>query len=84
MPTRPGSCMLTGMRAGSAPTDPQAEPLRWHGTALFNLGFRPFYLLAALLAATALPLWLTQYFGLLTLPSPFAPMTWQHCPLRNS
>jgi uncharacterized protein involved in response to NO len=68
--------MLTGMRAGSAPTDPQAEPLRWHGTALFNLGFRPFYLLAALLAATALPLWLTQYFGLLTLPSPFAPMTW--------
>jgi uncharacterized protein involved in response to NO len=39
--------------------------LRWHGTALFNLGFRPFYLLAALLAALGVPLWAAEYFGLL-------------------
>ena len=57
-------------------TTSASEPLRWYGTALFNLGFRPFYLLAALLAASALPLWLVQYFGLLALPAPYAPMTW--------
>jgi uncharacterized protein involved in response to NO len=33
--------------------------------ALFNLGFRPFYLLAALLAAASLPLWVAQFFGVL-------------------
>jgi uncharacterized protein involved in response to NO len=57
-------------------TTSASEPLRWYGTALFNLGFRPFYLLAALLAASALPLWLVQYFGLLALPAPYAAMTW--------
>ena len=34
-------------------------------SALFNLGFRPFYLLAALLAALGLPLWVAQYLGAL-------------------
>jgi uncharacterized protein involved in response to NO len=62
---------MTTPRTASAP-----EPLRWHGTALFNLGFRPFYLLAALFAAAGLPLWLAQYFGVLALPAPFAPMSW--------
>ncbi len=33
--------------------------------ALFNLGFRPFYLLAALLAAAGLPLWIAQFYGVL-------------------
>lgn len=33
--------------------------------ALFNLGFRPFYLLAAALAAAILPLWVAQFLGLL-------------------
>lgn len=32
---------------------------------LWRLGFRPFYLLAAALAALAIPLWLAQYQGLL-------------------
>ncbi len=44
---------------------PAAPALRWHGTALFNLGFRPFYFLAALLGALGVPLWVAQYFGLL-------------------
>lgn len=38
--------------------------------ALFALGFRPFYLLAALLAATAIPLWVVVYMGKVTLPLP--------------
>lgn len=32
--------------------------------AVLNLGFRPFYLLAALLAALSVPLWVAQYFGI--------------------
>lgn len=35
------------------------------GFALFALGFRPFYLLAALCAATLLPLWLAHYAGVM-------------------
>ena len=38
--------------------------------ALWALGFRPFYLLAALFAALAIPLWLTVLAGLVTLPLP--------------
>ena len=33
--------------------------------ALFNLGFRPFYLIAALWAAVSVPVWVAQYAGLL-------------------
>ncbi len=36
--------------------------------ALFALGFRPFYLLAALFAALAIPLWELVLFGIVTLP----------------
>jgi uncharacterized protein involved in response to NO len=35
----------------------------FRSNVLFALGFRPFYLLAALLAALGLPLWMAQYFG---------------------
>jgi uncharacterized protein involved in response to NO len=44
--------------------------------ALFNLGFRPFYLLAALLAALSVPLWLAQYFALLPAAGYLTGMTW--------
>lgn len=47
----------------ASPPSPVPSASRWHGTALFNLGFRPFYLLAAVLAALAVPLWAAQYFG---------------------
>lgn len=33
------------------------------GHPLFRLGFRPFYLLAALFAAISVPLWVARYFG---------------------
>jgi uncharacterized protein involved in response to NO len=48
-----------------SPTPSTRAVLRWHGTALFNLGFRPFFLLAALFAALGVPLWTAEYFGLL-------------------
>jgi uncharacterized protein involved in response to NO len=38
--------------------------------ALWELGFRPFYLLAALFAALAVPLWVAVLAGLLNLPMP--------------
>lgn len=44
--------------------EPRA-PLRWR-LALWDLGFRPFYLLAALLALLSVPLWALQFAGLLT------------------
>jgi uncharacterized protein involved in response to NO len=41
----------------------QSPPLPPRGFAFFALGFRPFYLLAAALAAASVPLWLLQFFG---------------------
>jgi len=35
---------------------------------LWRLGFRPFYLLAALFAVLSVPLWVAQYFGLIRAP----------------
>ena len=35
----------------------------WSGHPLWRLGFRPFYLAAALCAALTLPLWMAQYHG---------------------
>lgn len=39
------------------------QPLAGH--PLWRLGFRPFYLVAAVFSALAIPLWMAQYFGLL-------------------
>ena len=44
--------------------EPDAPPPS--GLALWELGFRPFYLLAALLAAMSVPLWAAQVAGWLT------------------
>lgn len=44
--------------------------------ALFDLGFRPFYLLAALLAATSLPLWVAQYFGVVPTVGELPGLVW--------
>ncbi|MCU0804468.1 MAG: NnrS family protein [Burkholderiales bacterium] len=50
-----------------------ASPPRF---ALFALGFRPFYLLAAMLAALSVPLWVAQYVGVLPSPGPIAGLAW--------
>ncbi|MYM27577.1 NnrS family protein [Duganella sp. CY15W] len=43
------------------------EPTRAQtGHPLWRLGFRPFYMVAAIFAALAIPLWMAQYFGLLS------------------
>jgi uncharacterized protein involved in response to NO len=44
--------------------------------ALFAKGFRPFFLLAALWAGVALPLWLIVYRGMLSVGTYVAPMYW--------
>ena len=46
------------------PAAPAATPALWQpGHPLWRLGFRPFYLLAAVLAAVAVPAWVAQYLG---------------------
>jgi uncharacterized protein involved in response to NO len=49
---------------------PQAGPI------LFSAGFRPFFLLAALWAALAVPLWLAVFVGRGALPSVLPPSVW--------
>ncbi|WPZ37195.1 NnrS family protein (plasmid) [Thalassobaculum sp. OXR-137] len=46
------------------------------GLAFLSLGFRPFFLLAALWAATAVALWICLYEGRIALPGPTDPLTW--------
>ena len=50
--------------------DQSLPPQAAQSFALFALGFRPFYLLAALFAALAIPLWELVLFGIVTLPMP--------------
>jgi len=49
------------------PLEP-AGPLPPHRLALWDLGFRPFYLLAALFAALSVPLWALQFSGAIAQP----------------
>jgi uncharacterized protein involved in response to NO len=49
---------------------------RWSGSAVLGEGFRPFFLLAGLWAAIAVPLWLAELGGYATLPTAFDPVTW--------
>lgn len=46
------------------------------GSALWNLGFRPFYLLAGLFATLSIPLWIAQYAGWLGAHAPIAGPLW--------
>ncbi len=46
------------------------------GVFLFSQGFRPFFLAAGLLAVTALPLWMLQFIGALSLPGVPDPLAW--------
>jgi uncharacterized protein involved in response to NO len=49
------------------PREPVATPPP-HRLALWDLGFRPFYLLAALFAALSVPLWALQFSGVIAQP----------------
>lgn len=46
------------------------------GPALLSAGFRPFFLLAGLAAAAAIPVWLLTFAGINRLPSAFPPLVW--------
>lgn len=46
------------------------------GNALFALGFRPFFLLAATFAAAAVPLWIAHYAGIVTMAPALPPLLW--------
>lgn len=48
----------------------------WDGPAVLSAGFRPFFLVAGLWAAIAMPLWLAVLYGHATLPTAFDPVTW--------
>ncbi|HWP16911.1 MAG TPA: NnrS family protein [Xanthobacteraceae bacterium] len=53
---------------------PRLKP--YAGPALFSYGFRPFFLVGALYAALAIPLWLLVFSGRLELGTAFAPRDW--------
>jgi uncharacterized protein involved in response to NO len=46
------------------------------GMPLLRLGFRPFYLAAALFASLAVPLWLATYFGQIDWTAALPPLYW--------
>lgn len=50
--------------------------LTYSGPALFSMGFRPFFLLAGLFGALAVPLWIAVFAGHVTLAGPFDPVDW--------
>lgn len=50
------------------PVPPPARPTWLNDHPFWRLGFRPFYLCAALFAAVSVPLWMASYLGLLTWP----------------
>lgn len=56
----------------NSPHEPPGEA----SFALFNLGFRPFYLLAAALAAASLPVWVAQFFGVLPAAGYVSAVAW--------
>jgi uncharacterized protein involved in response to NO len=65
------SGILLGLEEPRPPTNPS-------GLALWQLGFRPFYLLASSFAALSIPLWALQYAGLLPAAYLHGPMWHAH------
>jgi uncharacterized protein involved in response to NO len=46
------------------------------GAALLSAGFRPFFLLSAIWASLAIPLWIAAFAGQMPLPSALPPVVW--------
>ena len=61
------------MMARNRPVQPQAPPAA-AGFALWNLGFRPFYLLAGIFSAISVLLWAAQFSG-------YVPSAYLHGPV---
>lgn len=65
------ACPIQTLVSGGIPRYRQGA-----GPALLSAGFRPFFLLAALWAALAVPLWLATLEGIVALPTILPPVTW--------
>jgi uncharacterized protein involved in response to NO len=57
----------------AAPTATSPPPRGW---PILRLGFRPFYLGAALFAALAIPLWIALLLVAVSMPLPVSPLLW--------
>ena len=77
MKSAPISKPLQILEPALPPAMPHAERAA-RGFALWNLGFRPFYLLASSFAALSIALWVAQYVG--WLPIAYMPTTVWHGP----
>jgi uncharacterized protein involved in response to NO len=66
------------MKPDSLPifAETKASPQVLEGWPLFRLGFRPFYLGGALLAALIVPLWVAMFLGHLQLSPTVEPLLW--------
>lgn len=58
-----------------SPIPPQAPP-PLTGWPLLRLGFRPFYLLTALLACISVPVWMAAFLGYMPLQLPLSGLLW--------
>src|SRR5262245_23296806 len=58
------------------PRSPHQSAPRSRGVALFSAGFRPFFLLASIWAALAVPVWLAAYVHGYTLRGSLPAMVW--------
>ncbi len=63
-------------RGAENPRIPIPRYRPWQGAVLLSAGFRPFFLLAAIWAAVALPLWLAVFAGDAALPTALPPLVW--------
>lgn len=67
---------MTGPASGAPSSDRRGASGAFGQLPLLAYGFRPFFLLAAIFAALAVPLWLVTYMGALALPSPLPAPLW--------
>jgi uncharacterized protein involved in response to NO len=67
---------VTTPASGSSSRDRQAAAAALGRLPVLAYGFRPFFLLGAIFAALAVPLWLAAYTGALALPSPLPASLW--------
>jgi uncharacterized protein involved in response to NO len=67
---------VTGPASGTPSSARRGASAALGQVPLLAYGFRPFFLLAALFAALAVPLWLTAYMGAVALPSPLPASLW--------
>ena len=66
---------MTTLPLHASPSEPSAAP-QPRGWPLLRLGFRPFYLGAAVFALLAIPLWVALFLGQWNLTMALPPLLW--------